>query len=440
MPNDILGVVSLLVIVVGVLTGFPMAFVFIFVGLVFGFIGIGYQVFYLMTYQYFGLMTSVELASIPLFLFMGYILEQSGLMERMFNALRIMMGGMKGSLYLIVMIVATVFAAATGIVGASVTVLGVMAGPMMIRSGYDTKLSAGTIAAGGTLGILIPPSVMLIVMGPLVGVPVSDLFAAAFLPGLMLSGTYLLYTLIRCHINPALGPALDSTGLKYSAIDKLRELFIGIVPIATVIMATLGLILGGVTTPTDAAATGAFASLILSLLYGRMGWKQFKVAVIRTLETTAFIMFLIGAANFFGAVFARLGSGALISQFLIHLPVSPTVMLILILLLIFALGGPLEWIPIVLVMVPIVLPVVKQMGIDLLWFCILIAVTLQSAWLSPPLALSAVFLKGVVPQWSLRDIYLGMLQFVLLQAIVVAALIMFPGIVTWFPHAVGLIE
>jgi TRAP-type mannitol/chloroaromatic compound transport system permease large subunit len=189
MPNDVLGVVSLLVIVVGVLTGFPMAFVFIFVGLVFGFIGIGYQVFYLMTYQYFSLMTSVELASIPLFLFMGYILEQSGLMERMFLALRIMMGGMKGSLYLIVMIVATVFAAATGIVGASVTVLGVIAGPMMIRSGYDTRLSAGTIAAGGTLGILIPPSVMLIVMGPLVGVPVADPFAAAVLPGLMLSGT-----------------------------------------------------------------------------------------------------------------------------------------------------------------------------------------------------------------------------------------------------------
>jgi tripartite ATP-independent transporter DctM subunit len=371
---------------------------------------------------------------------MGYILEQSGLMERMFLALRIMMGGMKGSLYLIVMIVATVFAAATGIVGASVTVLGVMAGPMMIRSGYDTRLSAGTIAAGGTLGILIPPSVMLIVMGPLVGVPVSDLFAAAFLPGLMLSGTYLLYTLIRCHINPALGPALDSSGLKYSAIEKLRELFIGIVPIATVIMATLGLILGGVTTPTDAAATGAFASLVLSLLYGRMGWKQFKVAVIRTLETTAFIMFLIGAANFFGAVFARLGSGALISQFLIDLPVSPTVMMIQILLLVFALGGPLEWIPIVLVMVPIVLPVVKQMGIDLLWFCILIAVTLQSAWLSPPLALSAVFLKGVVPQWSLKDIYLGMIQFVFLQAIVVAILMIFPEIVTWFPRAVGLIE
>lgn len=440
MSNDVLGLISLAVVTLGVLVGFPMAFVFIFVALVFGFIGFGYQVFYLLTYQFFALMTSVELASIPLFLFMGYILEQSGLMDRMFTALRIMMGNMKGSLYVIVMIVATVFAAATGIVGASVTVLGVMAGPMMIRSGYDTRLSAGTIAAGGTLGILIPPSVMLIVMGPVVGVPVSDLFAAAFVPGLMLSGAYLLYAVIRCHINPALGPALGNEGLKYSTVDKLRELFLGILPIATVIMATLGLILGGITTPTDAAATGAFASLILSLLHGRMGWKQFRTAVIRTLETTAFIMFLIGAANSFGAVFARLGSGTLISQFLIDLPVSPTVMLALILLLVFVLGAPLEWIPIVLVVIPIVLPVVKQMGMDLLWFCILVAVTLQSAWLSPPLALSAVFLKGVVPQWSIKDIYLGMIQFVFLQAIVVALLIMFPGIVTWFPRAVGLMQ
>ncbi len=187
MANDILGLVSLVVAVFGVLSGFPMAFIFIFVALLFGYIGIGHQVFYLLTYQFFSLMTNVELASIPLFLFMGYVLEQSGLMDRMFTALRMTLGNTKGSLYVIVMIVATVFAAATGIVGASVTVLGVMAAPMMIRSGYDTRLSAGIIAAGGTLGILIPPSVMLIVMGPLVGVPISDLFAAAIIPGLMLS-------------------------------------------------------------------------------------------------------------------------------------------------------------------------------------------------------------------------------------------------------------
>ncbi len=415
-----------------------MAFIFIFVALLFGFIGIGHQVFYLLTYQFFSLMTNVELASIPLFLFMGYLLEQSGLMDRMFVALRMTLGNTKGSLYIIVMIIATIFAAATGIVGASVTVLGVMAAPMMIRSGYDIRLSAGAIAAGGTLGILIPPSVMLIVMGPLVGVPISDLFAAAIIPGLMLSALYLIYCLIRCHINPALGPALTYDGDKPSVAAKIREVMLGVIPIATVIMATLGLILAGVTTPTDAAATGACASLLLSLAYRRMGWLQFKTAVFRTMETTAFIMFLIGAANFFGAVFARLGSGNLLTDILLGLPVSPTVMLILMLLLVFALGGPLEWIPIVLVVVPILLPVVKQLGFDMLWFSILVAVTLQSSWLTPPMALSSYFLKGVVPQWSMKDIYLGMIQFVFLQALVVALLIKFPILVTWLPRTTGL--
>jgi tripartite ATP-independent transporter DctM subunit len=438
MANDVLGLLSLVVAVFGVLSGFPMAFIFIFVALLFGYVGIGHQVFYLLTYQFFGLMTNVELASIPLFLFMGYILEQSGLMDRMFVALRLTLGNTKGALYVIVMIVATIFAAATGIVGASVTVLGVMAAPMMIRSGYDTRLSAGTIAAGGTLGILIPPSVMLIVMGPLVGVPISDLFAAAIIPGLMLSATYLIYAVVRCHLDPSLGPVLGHEDTKHSMGMKARELLLGVIPIATVIMATLGLILAGITTPTDAAATGAFASLLLSLAYRRMGWLQLVNAVYRTMETTAFIMFLIGAANFFGAVFARLGSGRLITDILTGLAVSPMVMLVLMLLLIFVLGGPLEWIPIVLVIVPIFLPVVKHMGIDPLWFSILVAVTLQSSWLTPPMALSSYFLKGVVPQWSMKDIYLGMLQFVFLQALVVALLIKFPIFVTWLPRMTGL--
>src|SRR5690606_35380970 len=284
MSDPVLGLVSLLVAVVGVLTGFPMAFVFIFVALLFGFMAIGQQVFNLLTYQFFSLMTSVELAAIPLFLFMGYILDQSGLMDRMFRALQIMLGKYKGSLYIIVLATATLFAAASGIVVASVTVLGVMAAPMLIRSGYDTRLSAGVIAAGGTLGILIPPSVMLIVMGPLVGIPVSTLFAAAVIPGLMLSGVYLIYTVIRCQINPRLGPPIPYNGPPLSFLDKLRELFIGVIPITVVILSTLGLIVGGVTTPTDAAATGAFASLVLTAVYRRLSWKALGIAVIRTME------------------------------------------------------------------------------------------------------------------------------------------------------------
>ncbi|MFA5521822.1 MAG: TRAP transporter large permease subunit [Castellaniella sp.] len=440
MSDPILGLVSLLVVVGAILTGFPMAFVFIFVALLFGYVAIGQQVFNLLTYQFFSLMTSVELAAIPLFLFMGYVLDQSGLMDRMFNALQIILGKYKGSLYVIVLATATLFAAATGIVGASVTVLGVMAAPMLIRSNYDTRMSAGVIAAGGTLGILIPPSVMLIVMGPLVGVPVSTLFAAAVVPGLMLSGIYIIYTVIRCHINPQLGPPIPYDGPPLSAMDKLRELTLGVIPITIVIMATLGLIVGGVTTPTDAAATGTFASLVLTAMYRRLTWRAVRIAVTKTMEVSAFIMFLIGAANFFGAVFARLGSGQLITQTLTTLPVSPLIMLLLMLALIFVLGGPLEWIPIVLVVVPILLPVAHSLDFDILWFSILVAVTLQTSWLTPPLALSSYFLKGVVPQWSMKDIYLGMVQFVGLQLLVVGVLIKFPELVHWLPRVTGLLD
>src|SRR5690625_3265738 len=224
MSDPILGLISLLVAVVGILTGFPMAFVFIFIGLLFGYAVIGQQVFNLLTYQFFSLMTSIELAAIPLFLFVGYLLDQSGLMDRMFRALELILGQFKGSLYVIVLLTATVFGAATGIVGASVTVLGVMAAPMLIKSNYDTRLSVGSIAAGGTLGILIPPSIMLIVMGPLVGIPVSTLFAAAVIPGLMLSLFYILYTVIRSQLNPDLGPPVIYDGPPLSWGQKLKEL------------------------------------------------------------------------------------------------------------------------------------------------------------------------------------------------------------------------
>lgn len=437
MSEPTLGFISLALVFVGVLTGYPMAFSFLFIALAFGYLGIHQQVFYLLTYQFFDLMRDTTLAAIPLFLFMGYVLEQSGLMNRMFKALQQLFASLRGSLYLIVLLVATVFAAATGIVGASVTVLGVMAAPIMKASGYDTRLSAGAIAAGGTLGILIPPSIMLIVMGPVLGVPVSDLFTAAVIPGLLLAGVYILYTVARSLLNPALGPALPHTERVGSFTGKLLELLIGVVPVALVIAATLGVIIAGITTPTDAAATGSFAALVLALAYRRLSWAQFKDCVFRTMETTAFIMFLIASANFFGAVFARLGSAQVLTDALVNLPVSPTVMLLIILGIVFLLGGPLEWIPIVLVVVPIFLPTVKKLGYDPLWFSILVAVTLQTSWLTPPMALSSYFLKGVVPDWRLGDIYRGMVQFVVLQLLVVLLLVIFPQLVLWLPSLVG---
>ena len=433
MSNEIIGIVALGVLFAAIFIGFPIAFTLAAISLFTGFIVLGPVVFDLAVLQTLSVMKDTILASIPFFLFMGFLLEQSGLMERLFNGVQQLLAGVRGSLYLAVLITATVFAAATGIVGSAVTLLGVMAGPSMIKSGYDTRMSAGAIAAGGTLGILIPPSVMLIVMGPVVGVPATDLFAAAVLPGILLSVLFTVWCLVRCWINPALGPVLPKELRAPSLGPVVVDLLLGVVPVLVVIAATLGVILFGIATPTDAGAVGCAATFALTVGSGRMSLAKIRKAALQTLEISSMILMLVAASNLFGAVFSRLGSPEYMAQWLIGLNFPPMVMLVIILALIFVLGWPLEWVPIVLIVVPIVLPIVQAAQIDLIWFCTLVAVTLQTAWLSPPVALSAYFLKGVVPQWSLKDIYAGMVQFMVLQLIAVGILLLFPKLATWLP-------
>jgi tripartite ATP-independent transporter DctM subunit len=314
-----------------------------------------------------------------------------------------------------------------------VTLLGVMAAPSMKRSGYDIRMSAGAITAGGTLGILIPPSVMLIVMGPVVGVPTTDLFAAAVIPGLVLSGLYIIYCVARSYINPALGPPLPIEERLASNAAVLKELALGVLPVVIVILATLGVILAGIATPTDAGACGAFVVFVMTMASGTLTWDKLRKSVYATLEVSCMILLLVAASNYFGAVFSRLGSANMIAEALLNLPLPPTIMLILILAVIFVLGWPLEWVPIVLIVVPILLPLVQKLGIDLVWFCTLVAVCLQTAWLSPPVALSAYFLKGVVPDWKLTDIYAGMMQFMVLQLVGLGLLLAFPQLALWLP-------
>ena len=434
MSPEVLGFVALGALFFAIFAGFPIAFTLIAVAVVFGYLGLGKMVFYLMTLQFFSVMKETTLASVPFFLFMGFLLEQSGLMERLFRGIQALLANLRGSLYIAVLVTATIFAAATGIVGSSVTLLGVMAAPAMKKSKYDIPLSAGAIAAGGTLGILIPPSVMLIVMGPAVGVPATHLFAAAVIPGLLLATLYVGYALLRCHFNPALGPALPLDEHPESVWHALRDLLFGVIPVIIVILSTLGVILAGIATPTDAGAVGAFAVLILTALYRQLTLERLKQAVWSTLDVSCMILLLVAASNFFGAVFSRLGSTTMIAESLLGLPLPPWMILILILFVIFLLGWPLEWVPIVLVVVPILLPIVQKMGIDLVWFCTLVAVCLQTAWLSPPVALSAYFLKGVVPDWSLKDIYSGMMQFMWLQVLGLALVFLFPQLALWLPR------
>lgn len=495
-----IGVIMIAVMLFAIFVGFPISFTLIFLGFVFGAWGFGGRlVFYLQTLQFNNVMLEQTLAAVPLFVFMGIMMEQAGLMERLFTAVQLMLSRTRGALYLAVLFVSTIFAAATGIVGASVTILGIMAAKTMNRSGYNVRIAAGTITAGGTLGILIPPSIMLVVMGPVLEIPVTDLFAAAIIPGIMLAALYAAYALVRCWLDPSLGPILPPEeqpetspfywlesvlvissiiilftliimalsgslsglfplsflviplawmGVMYAASvwvknnkpagfyfsDLWYEFFMGLVPPSALVAFALGSILFGWATPTEGAGCGAFGALFLTMAYGKLNVPRLYDALIKTLEISVLILFLVAASNFFGAAFSRLGTPTMLTELLLSWDMSQTMVLIIIMMLIFLLGWPLEWVPIVLIIVPILIPVLVKMEVNLAWFGILVAVNLQTAWLSPPVALSAYFLKGVVPEWDLKDIYFGMMQFMVIQLIGLILVFTFPQIALWLPE------
>jgi tripartite ATP-independent transporter DctM subunit len=432
--NEILGMVMLALMIGVIFIGFPISFTLLFLALVCGWAGLGTIVFDLAFFQTIGMMKEQTLAAVPLFIFMGYVVEQAGMMERLFRAFQVMLAPVRGSLYLGVILTATIFAMATGIVGAAVTVLGIMAAPIMIKSGYSPRLSAGAIAAGGTLGILIPPSVMLVVMGPVINVSVAKLYAAAFGPGFLLAGLYIVYTLTRSFLNPKLGPPVPKEERADSIIEVVREVIVGMVPLALLISCTLGTILAGVVTPTEAAAMGASGAILLALAYRKLTLEGLKTAVFNTMATSSMVLFLAVASNVFGAIFARLGSATVITKALTGLPVPPWVTLLIVMMLIFLLGWPFEWPAIIFVFIPIFYPVIEAMKYDMIWFGALVAVNLQTAYLSPPVAMSAYYLKQVVPQWSLGTIYKGMADFMVLQIIALLLVILFPEIALWFPR------
>jgi len=449
--SEILGLVLLVALLTGIFVGFPIAFTLIILGIVFGWIGFGETVFFQMVFQTIGMMKEEVLAAVPLFIFMGHVLERAGLMERLFTSFQSIMGGLRGSLYLGVLFTATIFATATGIIGASVTVMGLLAAPAMTRSGYDQRMSAGVITAGGCLGILIPPSVLLVVLGPVLGVSVIHLFAAAIVPGIILSGLYISYTIIRCLINPELGPPIPPEQRLTSGWAIFKEFISGVVPMAVIIFAALGSIIIGLATPTEAAAMAAVGSLALALGYRRLNWKMLKEAALNTLETSSLVLFLAVASNVYGSVFTRLGTGTMLANWLLEIPMPPLAMLAVLMVVLFLLGWPLEWPAIVFIFVPIFLPVIISLGSDLpalgideswadkmrvphlVWFGTLLAVNLQTAFLSPPVAMAAYYLKSVAPQWDLLKIYGGMFDFMMLQCVGLAIVFFVPEVALWLP-------
>jgi tripartite ATP-independent transporter DctM subunit len=440
--NELLGVAMLFGMIGIIFIGFPISFTLLFLALVFGSIGLGAeQTFNLAYLQIWGTMKDDILPAVPLFIFMGYMTEQAGLMERLFIALRHLLAPVRGALYLAVILTATVFAMATGIVGAAVTVLGIMAGPIMIKTGYDPRLSAGAIAAGGTLGILIPPSVMLVVMGPVMGVPVNLLYSATFGPGLLLAGLYVAYCLGRSFFAPQLGPPVPREERIASVATILAEVAIGVLPLATLIAFTLGTILAGLATPTEAASCGAFGATLLALLYRRLTPKALLNAGVSTMVTTSMVLLLAVSSNVFGAVFTKLGTSSVVTSTLLGLPLSDIAKLGVIMVLIFLLGWPFEWPAIVLVFLPIFLPVIEKLNLGLgklellIWAGALVAVNLQTAFLSPPVAMSAYYLRNVVPQWSLSTIYRGMGGFMAIQIFCLLLLLLWPDVALWLPRA-----
>jgi len=431
---EALGLLMLVVMLGAIFIGVPISFTLLFLALIFGYLGLGPMVFDLAYLQAFGLMKQDEFVAVPMFILMGYICDQAGLMERLFKAFRDLFAPVRGALYLVVIATATLFGIAAGTVGATVALLGIMAGPIMIKSGYDARMSAGAITAGGTLGILIPPSVMLVVMGPVLGVSVLQLYAAAFGPGFLLAGMYMLYTMGRSFLDPKLGPPVPLEEREPSIKVVLWECVVGLVPVTVLTLATLGAILAGLTTSTEAASLGALGAILLVLAYGRFTWKGLFAACHSTLATTSMVLFLAVTSNIFGAVFARLGTATWITNALLAVPLPPWGTMSLLLVLVFLLGWPFEWPAIVLIFLPMLAPVATGLGYDMVWFGCIVAVVLQTAFLSPPVAMSAYYLKQVVREWSMGTIYRGMADFMVIQVICVALVLVFPQIAMWFPQ------
>jgi tripartite ATP-independent transporter DctM subunit len=433
MSPDILGLVLLVMLFAGIFVGFPIAFTLIILATGFGYFVYGQSVFYQMYFQTLGLMSETTLAAAPLFIFMGYILERAGLMERLFRSFQFVLAPVRGSLFLGVLATATLFATATGIIGASVTVMGMMAAPAMMKAGYDPKMSAGVIAAGGCLGILIPPSVMLLVMGPVVGVSVIDLFAAALIPGLILASLYTGYAMIRSYLDPSLGPPLPQDQRATSYKQIIVEFASGIVPLAVIMFSALGSIILGIATPTEAAGMGALGATVLTIAYGRFSWEVLLDTCRRTMTTASLVLFLAVASNIYGAVFTRLGTGTLLTDTMLSMPLPPLGLMAVLMIVIFILGWPLEWPAVVFIFLPVFIPIVTALDFNLVWFSTLVAVNLQTAFLSPPVAMAAYYLRAVAPQWSLGEIYRGMGAFMVLQLIGLLIVFFFPETALWLP-------
>ena len=423
-------------LIAGLAAGYPVAFVMLGISFVVGFLGIGPGFFHMMVLRVFETMQNYILAAIILFVYMGIMLERSGAAEKLFSSIHLVLGGLNGGLALAVVVACTIMAAATGIMGAPVIIMGLFALPQMLSKGYDPALSCGTICAGGTLGILIPPSIMLIVYGPMAGVSVGKLFMAAIVPGLLLSVLYGLYILMRCRLRPELGPPLPPEQRSMPLKQKLWTVATSMLPTLLLILAVLGTIFFGVAAPTEAAAVGAFVSVILAACYGKLNARNLKESFYQTMVISSMILLIVAAAFVFTGTFMLVGGGELVKEGLLGLPLGRWGILAIMMGAFFLFGLFMEWVGIVPILVPIFTPILAELQFDPLWAAILFCVAMQTSFLTPPMAPALFYIKGVAPKEIDfgRHIVRGTIPFVLLQLIGLLILTLFPQLVLWLPE------
>ena len=440
-------------------TGFPVAWVLAGVGITFAGIawftdnvmnwtmtGLDYNVLGLLVGRIFGIMSNWVLIALPMFIFMGLMLDKSGIATRMMHSMQKLFGNIKGGLAITVALIGIILAASTGIIGASVVLLGVMSLPVMLKQKYDKPLALGTIAASGCLGILIPPSIMLVIMGDQLAIPILDLFMGAVFPGLILGLLYITYILVYCKINPKSAP-LAADHKEVNLKDVLRALY-DIIPPAALILLVLGSIFMGVATVTEASGVGALGATVIAILYKRFNLKILKEVVVNTMNTAAYIFAIFVGATIFALILRECGGDQLIESALMGTGLGPHGLIIFVLVVVFFLGFFLDWIEISLIILPLLAPVIAGLDLqingfgvvdypNLTWFALLVAVTLQTSFLTPPVGFALFYLKGVCPPGvTLLDIYRGVIPFIILQLIALVLVFLFPEIVTWFPSKV----
>ncbi|MEP9347738.1 TRAP transporter large permease subunit [Xanthobacter sp. KR7-225] len=436
LSDPALGILMLVLFIVFLMLGFPIAFTLMALGVGFGYVTRGDTVFQLFVQRTYSVMANDVLISIPLFLFMGYVVERANILDRLFRSIQLAAGWVPGSLAVATLVTCAMFATATGIVGAVVTLMGLLAFPAMLRAGYDTRLAAGVVCAGGCLGILIPPSVMLILYGATAGVSVVKLYAAAFIPGLMLAGLYTAYVIAIAMIYPSRAPKLPPQERAGSVFEVVWALATSFFPLAVLISAVLGAIVFGLATPSEAAAVGALGSVILAVAYRSFSLDKLKESVFLTARASAMVCWLFVGSAVFSAVFALLGGQQVVENFVLSLNLGPVGFLLLTQAIIFVLGWPLEWTEIIVIFLPIFLPLLDNFGIDPIFFGVLVGLNLQTSFLSPPVAMAPFYLKGVAPKHvSIDEIFSGVMPFLAIVILSMALLYLFPDIALWLPKA-----